>query len=712
MSILARTIKYPLLQSIVALIFSSFLLACGGGEETIEPLLEENTLTIEVNGVGIIQGGNASISCTSVCSSSLQKDVTVQLSATPSSGYVFKQWTGACSGAGNCAVVMSSDRTVAASFELEEAPIQEFDLTITRLGSGSVVSTNEGIDCGIDCAERYLEGTFVTLQALPDFGYLFDGWTGACSGVGNCTIEMNSDREVTASFIENTSTENFTLDVVVSGSGLVSSSPSGISCGNDCTHEYQTGTAVNLTATPNSGYVFDGWSGACTGNTSCNLILDANLTVNANFSQQNAQIYDLDTSVTGQGTVLSTPAGIDCGSDCSEGYTENTQVTLQAIASEGFTFESWSGVCSGSNECVVLMDTAKSVTAIFAETSNNYTLTVAVNGSGRVTSSPNGIDCQVDCTETYQQDTSVTLTAIPESGFVLDHWEGGCSGNGVCTVNMTSDVLVTAVFSVSSSPSVLVENYSPQGDAFQLGDIPNNASGITWHQELQQYLVVRNNSAVIYRYDVNFAYMGLISVNGINTDTEGLAYVGTNEVMIVSEDNFASKIEIDEFTTMINGDVPASQRYRVMTRGASNKGMEGVAVRKASGSQLARVYACQEGTQGSGMRVVYFDIEQPDPLILLDYASNLTVVEPFDADQAFAGSARDLAGMLYDPRTGHLLIVSQESRVLLQVNPDTGSIISELDLTGAPQFEGVTLGPNNELVFVSEGNWIRIYEQN
>ena len=68
--------------------------------------------------------------------------------------------------------------------------------------------------------------------------------------------------------------------------------------------------------------------------------------------------------------------------------------------------------------------------------------------------------------------------------------------------------------------------------------------------------------------------------------------------------------------------------------------------------------------------------------------------------------------MLYDERTGNLIIVSQESRRALQVNADTGAVISTLDLTGAPQFEGVTLGPNNELVFVSEGNWIRIYELN
>jgi len=712
MLLAANSFKNTLFQFLLVLTFSSFLLACGGGEETANPLFEQNTLTIEVNGVGEIMDSAGSISCTTHCSSLLQKDLTVQLEATPSNGYVFKQWNGACSGTGSCEFTMSSDKTVAVVFETEEVQVSEFDLVVTNVGAGTVVSTSVGIDCGTDCSETYQQGTLVTLQASPDEGYLFNGWSGACSGANSCTVEMNSDKEVSAHFIEDNSTQNFSLNVSVVGDGIVSSSPAGINCGADCSHEYQSGTQVNLTATPNNGYVFDGWSGACTGNTTCSITLNANLTVSANFSQESVETYRLDTVVSGQGSITSTPSGIDCGVDCSEDYQAATQVSLQAEASEGFIFDGWTGACSGTSTCVIVMDAAKSVTAVFTEILSDYQLTVVVNGSGRVTSSPNGIDCEGDCVEIYQQDTSITLTATPEAGFALDHWQGACSGNGSCVINIASDVSVTAVFSEETLPNVLVENYTPQGDAFQLGDIPNNASGITWHEELQQYLVVRNNSALIYRYDVNFAYMGLIRINGINTDTEGLAFVGGNETMVVSEDNFASKIVIDEFTTSVNGDVPASQRYRVMTRGASNKGMEGVAVRKANGEQLARVYACQEGTRGSGMRVVYFDLVQPDPMVLLDYSSNLTVIEPFDADQAFAGSATDLAGMLYDDRTGHLLILSQESRVLLQVNPDTGAIISELDVNGAPQYEGVTLGPNNELVFVSEGNWIRIYQQN
>jgi len=71
---------------------------------------------------------------------------------------------------------------------------------------------------------------------------------------------------------------------------------------------------------------------------------------------------------TGYGSVSSTPAGIVCGTDCSETYNYGTVVTLIATADTGSTFTGWSGACSGTAACVVTMDAAKSVTATFMVT--------------------------------------------------------------------------------------------------------------------------------------------------------------------------------------------------------------------------------------------------------------------------------------------------------------------------------------------------------
>lgn len=80
----------------------------------------------------------------------------------------------------------------------------------------------------------------------------------------------NHDVRLTASLLEDigwmtsaNQNQQFTLSVIKSGkgSGTVTSSPPGINCGNDCTEDYQSSISVTLTATPNPGSKFAGWSG-------------------------------------------------------------------------------------------------------------------------------------------------------------------------------------------------------------------------------------------------------------------------------------------------------------------------------------------------------------------------------------------------------------------------------------------------------------------
>lgn len=69
----------------------------------------------------------------------------------------------------------------------------------------------------------------------------------------------------------------------------------------------------------------------------------------------------------GAGTVVSSPAGIDCGSTCSASFGAGTSVTLTATAASGSTFSGWSGSsCTGTGNCTVTMSEARNVTATFA----------------------------------------------------------------------------------------------------------------------------------------------------------------------------------------------------------------------------------------------------------------------------------------------------------------------------------------------------------
>ncbi len=161
----------------------------------------------------------------------------------------------------------------------------QYPLSVNRdgTGSGTVTSNPAGIDCGVTCANDFDYGTVVTLTATATTGSTFMGWSGAaCSGPGDCLVTMSMTETVTATFTLN----QYTLDVSKTGSGTVSSNPAGIDCGGDCTEDYDYGTVVTLTATPDSGWGFFGWEGDLSGSTNpIAITIDGNKTVTAVFKQ-------------------------------------------------------------------------------------------------------------------------------------------------------------------------------------------------------------------------------------------------------------------------------------------------------------------------------------------------------------------------------------------------------------------------------------------
>jgi len=79
----------------------------------------------------------------------------------------------------------------------------QYSLTVVKAGTGdgTVTGSPAGINCGSDCTEAYKGGTKITLTAKADTDSTFTGWSGGgCSGTATCTVTMNSDTNVTATF--------------------------------------------------------------------------------------------------------------------------------------------------------------------------------------------------------------------------------------------------------------------------------------------------------------------------------------------------------------------------------------------------------------------------------------------------------------------------------------------------------------------------------
>lgn len=224
------------------------------------------------------------------------------------------------------------------------------------------------------------------------------------------------------------------LTIVRDGPGRVANLSGSISCGTKCAASFTSGTAVWLTASSVDGSTFEGWTGACRGESvHCTLFLNGNATTTARFEPA---MVELDVTVGGAGRVTSQPSGIACGSasaDCAFDYVKHTDVRLLAEPSASSVFVGWAGACSGTGVCRPELSQSQSVRAVFRR---RYALTATASGSGNVES---GLwpGCQVPCSALSPSDALVSLAAVPAEGAAFDHWEGACAGAAASCVLAT-----------------------------------------------------------------------------------------------------------------------------------------------------------------------------------------------------------------------------------------------------------------------------------
>ena len=181
-----------------------------------------------------------------------------------------------------------------------------------------------------------------------------------------------------------------------------------------------------MTATPNAGYSFGAWTGACSGKADpCSLTMDGAKSVSATFTQNE---YALTITQASGGTISALPAGP---------YHLNDEVTVTATPNAGYSFGAWTGDCAGEpNPCSLTMDGAKSVSATF--TQNEYALTITQASGGTISALPAG---------PYHLNDEVTVTATPNAGYSFGAWTGDCLGqSNPCSLTMDGAKSVSATF--------------------------------------------------------------------------------------------------------------------------------------------------------------------------------------------------------------------------------------------------------------------------
>ncbi len=148
-----------------------------------------------------------------------------------------------------------------------------FTLTVKVVGPGTVTSFPAAIDCGSKCTKTYTVGESVALFAAPDGQNGFAGWSQTGCDNEECVLTFTADVTITATFGPR---DGLSVTLTGAGHGSVASADGLINCketAGACAATFSDGQVVSLTATPDPGFFFSGWRGACTGSGPCSVTI-------------------------------------------------------------------------------------------------------------------------------------------------------------------------------------------------------------------------------------------------------------------------------------------------------------------------------------------------------------------------------------------------------------------------------------------------------
>jgi len=178
-------------------------------------------------------------------------------------------------------------------------------------------------------------------------------------------------------------------------------------------------------------------------------------------------------SGTGSGTVSSSPAGINCGTSCSGLYNPGAVVTLTGAPAANSVFAGWSGGgCSGTGTCSFTVNANTTVTAMFTQQSQTYTITASAGTGGSI--SPIGA-------KTMSSGGSQTYTITPAAGYsIAGVTVDGTSVGAVASYpfsNVTADHTIAATFKTANATTYTITASAGTGGSISPAGTKTISSG-------------------------------------------------------------------------------------------------------------------------------------------------------------------------------------------------------------------------------------------
>ncbi len=251
-------------------------------------------------------------------------------------------------------------------------------VTVVVSGNGSVVSQPAGINCGSTCTATFdtAEDLPIQLQTIAGAGYYFSSWIGPADCLDG-TLTVAADVSCTATFLELPPPgDDFDVSVTLAGtgSGVVRSSPAGISCPPVCGETFTFGTRVVLRAFTSSGSRFVGFGGdadCLDGALDGTASVDCTATFDLLPEVQRTLTIEFEGAGSGEVAGVSPPVNgetvLVCAADCATLIDDGESVLISARALSGSSFAGFSGNCGTvvGNRATILMGADTTCTVTF-----------------------------------------------------------------------------------------------------------------------------------------------------------------------------------------------------------------------------------------------------------------------------------------------------------------------------------------------------------
>lgn len=297
---------------------------------------------------------------------------------------------------------------------------------------------------------------------------------------------------------------------------------------------------------------------------------------------------------------------------------------------------------------------------------------------------------------------TVSLGVLPD-GLSLDSSTGEISGTPSMEQTETFSVVVTDAnqqtdsaqlsIAISAPPPTggsVLDAYAAASGSQNLNFVSADLSGIAYVPDTNSFFLIQNNGGGLWEVDIDFNLLRTMSLNGFG-DTEDIAYLGNNEFAIVDE---SSQLYIGTISTSATQISAGSFQRILFDNYSGNSGYEGVAYDLSTET----FYVVKE-VAPKRIRSFQRPATSADTVV--------AATAPFDADQLPAG---DLSSVVFDTRTGRLLILSHESHKLMDVGLD-GFVHGQLAMADLTQQEGVALDSSFNIYVTSEPRSYRVYSQ-